>query len=293
MDIRCIQAYNRSMSALERRQEAALLRAWRDARPGMLDDLTRFGLRSPALMEQLRQRISLAASRARAAQQAHLDQARDLARRLALCQGVSEATVASVAGAVATLGASQVDAWELATQARYMADVQRLQQGDEDEGQAALVLFAAPLGASDRASTYRRSRNELSLAGSLALWGLASGAVGLLYGAHQTATGVQYSKQAIAAIDERTTDCCLRVHGQIQPLDKPFELTGTPRFGSHMMNPPFHWYCRTATALYRPEMESTGLSTVDLVSAAKAEVLARKVTGKRVEIHPASGTSRR
>ena len=190
MDIRCIQAYNRSMSALERRQEAALLRVWRDARPGMMDDLTRFGLRSPALMEQLRQRISLAASRARAAQQAHLDQARDQARRLALCQGVSEATVASVAGAVATLGASQVDAWELATQARYMADVQRLQQGDEDEGQAALVLFAAPLGASDRASTYRRSRNELSLAGALALWGLASGAVGLLYGAHQTATGV-------------------------------------------------------------------------------------------------------
>lgn len=155
------------------------------------------------------------------------------------------------------------------------------------------MLFAAPIDTTGRASTYRKSRNELALAGALALWALAGGALAAMYGSWQQQSGVRYWKQAIAAIDERTTDCCLRVHGQIQPLDKPFELSGTPRFADKVQNPPFHLYCRTATALYRPEMEQTGLATADLVSAARAELAARAATGKRVVIHPASGVSRR
>lgn len=54
MDPRCAQAYNRQMAALEKRQDAALLRAWRDVRPLMLDDLGRYGLRSPLLVGRLR-----------------------------------------------------------------------------------------------------------------------------------------------------------------------------------------------------------------------------------------------
>lgn len=294
MDLRCVQAYNRQMAALERRQEAALLNAWRGVRPAMLDDLARYGIHSPLLIGRLRSQIALATQQAMAGQETIRVQALELARRFAACQGVSdEAQAQALPQAGMLVFTGQVEAWGQATQARYMADVQRLQQGDEDDGQAALVLFAAPISATGRASTYRRSRNELGLAGALALWGLAAGALGLLYGAQQVVTGVRYWKQAIAAIDERTTDCCLQVHGQIQPLDKPFELRGTPRFGDRVMNPPFHWYCRTATALYRPEMEQTGLTTPDLVSAARAELLARATTGKRVEIHPASGVSRR
>jgi hypothetical protein len=260
----------------------------------MLDDLTRFGVRSPLLVDRLRGQIDAAAQRALRAQQVHLEQARELARRLALAQGVAEATVAAgLARSQTGQSAQQVQAWALATQARYMAEVQRLQQSDEDEAQAAAVLFAAPIDATGRASTYRRSRNELALAGALALWLLAGGVTGMIYSAHQEQTGVVYWKQAIAAIDERTTDCCLRVHGQIKPLDKPFELSGTPRFADRVMNPPFHWYCRTATALYRPEMEETGLTTDELRDAARAELAARAATGTRREIHPASGTSRR
>lgn len=288
-----VKAYNRQMTALERRQDAALRRPWRDARPGMMDALTRYGLRGPGLVDALRTQIGLAAERARAAQQAQLAQAQELARRFALAQGVSEAAVAAGLAQAAPDAGGQIRSWELATQARYLADVQRLQQSGEDETQAAAVLFAAPLDTTGRASTYRKSGNELTLAGSLALWGLAGAVLGAIYGAWQQQSGVTYWKQAIAAIDERTTDCCLRVHGQVQPLDKPFELSGTPRFADKVQNPPFHWYCRTATALYRPEMEETGLATSDLVSAAKAELLARATTGKRVEIHPASGLSRR
>lgn len=66
---------------------------------------------------------------------------------------------------------------------------------------------------------------------------------------------VQFSKQAIAALDDRTTDCCLKVHAQIQPLDGKFELTGTPRYADEMDWAPFHWYCRTSVALYLPEFD--------------------------------------
>lgn len=49
-------------------------------------------------------------------------------------------------------------------------------------------------------------------------------------------------RQAIAAIDERTTDCCLRVHGQTIKMDGQFKLTGTPRYADKLKAPPFHDY---------------------------------------------------
>lgn len=55
-------------------------------------------------------------------------------------------------------------------------------------------------------------------------------------------TANDWYHQVVAGIDERTTDCCLQAHGQIQPLDKPFHLTGEPRWADYLDNPPFHWY---------------------------------------------------
>jgi hypothetical protein len=104
--------------------------------------------------------------------------------------------------------------------------------------------------------------------------------------------GTQFVKQAIAAIDERTTDCCLRVSGQTQPLDKPFRLEGTPRFADQMMYPGFHWYCRTGTALVMAQDANDDL-TERMQAAAQAELDARARSKTRVEIHPASSTSRR
>lgn len=67
--------------------------------------------------------------------------------------------------------------------------------------------------------------------------------------------GVTFQKQAVAALDARTTDCCLRVHGQVQPMESPFKLTGEPRFADEVDWPAFHWYCRTAGVLYLPEFD--------------------------------------
>lgn len=62
--------------------------------------------------------------------------------------------------------------------------------------------------------------------------------------------GMNFQKQAVAALDGRTTDCCLRVHAQVRPMNSPFDLTGTPRFADQMDWPGFHHYCRTSGVLY-------------------------------------------
>jgi len=85
--------------------------------------------------------------------------------------------------------------------------------------------------------------------------------------------GMVYDKQAIAALDERTTDCCLRVHGQIVPFDKKFKLVGTPRFADELEWSPFHWYCRTSVAMYH-EMFEYG-ETERMEYRAKVELEAR------------------
>lgn len=101
-----------------------------------------------------------------------------------------------------------------------------------------------------------------------------------------------FLKQAVAAIDERTTDCCLRVHGQVVALDAEFHTTGRPRFAEYQQGPPFHWRCRTAMALVRPE-DADDLLTQQMTAAARDELRARDATGKRVVIHPAHARSRR
>jgi len=101
-----------------------------------------------------------------------------------------------------------------------------------------------------------------------------------------------YRRQAVAVIDERTTDCCLRVNGQVVGLNEDFHLTGTPRFADHLRNPPFHWYCRTSVALVRVEDMDDAL-TREMREAGRAELRARGQTGRRVEIHPAHARSRR
>lgn len=64
-----------------------------------------------------------------------------------------------------------------------------------------------------------------------------------------------WMKQAIPVIDSDTTDCCLSVAGQTKPFNGKFILTGTPRFSRRQDWTPFHWYCRTSVALYKPEYD--------------------------------------
>lgn len=129
-------------------------------------------------------------------------------------------------------------------------------------------------------------------------------------GAYQGTVGVslrragrrdEFRKQAIAVIDHRTTDCCLRVHGQVQRLDRPFRLTGEPRYADEVMEPPFHWWaipsgevCLTADG-YKPiELVRVG----DLVYTHRHRympvtmALARKHSGVVLQIETSGGVLR-
>ena len=85
----------------------------------------------------------------------------------------------------------------------------------------------------------------------------------------------EVQKQAIASMGPTTTDCCLRVHGQTQPVSQPFELTGEPRFADRIQYPPFHFNCRTSTAMWHPVMEES-LPTSKLRDDARAELRRRE-----------------
>jgi hypothetical protein len=152
---------------------------------------------------------------------------------------------------------SQMDALE----AMVRADVDpALIYGDGDR-----------LGAMQPAPVNREGAKWLGIAAGLALlfW---------LFGRREPGVSwipddLKIQKQAIAQIDNRTTDCCLRVQGQIQDFDKPFRLTGTPRYADKVEWPPFHWWCRTSIVLYMKEFD-LGL-TQEMLEEARAERVRR------------------
>jgi hypothetical protein len=52
----------------------------------------------------------------------------------------------------------------------------------------------------------------------------------------------EYLRQAIAAVDHKTTQTCLMINGHVASLKGDFELKGTPRFADKIHSSPFHWW---------------------------------------------------
>ena len=145
-----------------------------------------------------------------------------------------------------------------------------------------------------RASPYRKSQNSLRHDVVIRTWGGGNDVLAQLYGTLDDGVDQKLMRQAISAVDERTTNTCLEVHGQIVRNKEKFHLIGTPRFRDYMLNPPFHDYCRTATSIYQDRMETIPgiVTTAQMRDASQAEIKARE-DGTREEIHPAHATSRR
>ena len=95
----------------------------------------------------------------------------------------------------------------------------------------------------------------------------------------------EFSKQVVAALDHRTTDCCLRAHGQVVSFSQKFKLTGTPRFADELEWTPFHHYCRSSIVLYLPGYDD-GL-TERMVKDART-VLEERARGINKYRHPSS-----
>lgn len=75
-------------------------------------------------------------------------------------------------------------------------------------------------------------------------------------------------KQAVAVIDSRTTNVCLKVAGQIVPLDDPFST-----LNGDFDQPPFHSHCRTIVQPYMAGFvnEQRDLSNAELQRRPLAE----------------------
>jgi hypothetical protein len=121
------------------------------------------------------------------------------------------------------------------------------------------------------ASVFSRGLTSALLGARRSVITAENGARDLVYRTYrEQLPGLQ--KQAVAVISERTTECCLRVHGQVQPLEQPYQLDGEPRFADEMMYPSFHWNCRTASVAYMAAWEKdTRLPTAAMVDEAQEE----------------------
>jgi hypothetical protein len=103
----------------------------------------------------------------------------------------------------------------------------------------------------------------------------------------------EWGRQLVAVVDERTTPCCLNAHGQWQAFGDDFVLTARPRYADKMPHPPFHRWCRSATALVQRQYAADDL-TAKMRDTARAEINARKTAKpRRKVITPANAFSRR
>lgn len=168
--------------------------------------------------------------------------------------------------------ATALPAWQAATVGRFLSSAQQL-AGDSPAAIAAAL--ASPTG-TPGVSAFVWGLNSLQLASEAALWQGLNGALKQAYEGLNAPGRPRFQKQAIAAIDRRTTQCCLQVHGQIRELNEAFTTDGAPAFAGQQQSPPFHHRCRTVIALYHPAMESVGPSTAELRASARAELAERR-----------------
>lgn len=211
-------------------------------------------------------------------------------------------TLADAAGAGAASARKQLAAYDVPARPTMYNSQPALQAWlSVVDGQAAAVQAAVATGADpalivgdaeqpgllNPSPATREGSRWAAIAAMMAWWAWINGS---LPGQRQGGPdGLQ--KQVVAALDERTTDCCLRAHGQVVDLDADFELRGEPKYADRLQWTPFHWYCRSSIALVRRQDAGDGL-TQQMVEAARAELRARE-DGSRTMIHPAHARSRR
>lgn len=255
-DLRPAERYTAQLARVETEAARDALATWQRSRADLLDELSGAApnlaapVRAAGLQigGQLRTRGAVIA---------------DIAGALVAAQ-IGDALLGEVA---APLLGGAIVAWEAAAVGMLLGELQRLQAAGADPAQ---ILARLITGRDGRVSVYQQAGNALQLVVEQAVWGAGNGHVIRLGQAAARQTGQPYQKQVFAALDARTTACCRRAHGQIQDLDQPFVLTGTPRFADRVMSPPFHYRCRSAVTLYTPAMERIGPTTAAMRAQARA-----------------------
>lgn len=285
-DLRAATAHIRALTALEGRLAREVARIYEELRRGLQDALSARGARGvreelPRVLTaaQAALRRQLVAAAARVAQRAEAFARDDLGRLAPLIDAplpVAPAVAASAAARARLTDAEIARAmqWLDGIGGLILAEATRLEVSGAAPDVAIARLLAPGLASDGRASIWRQGRARGDLAVTDFVFGLDSGGRGAIYQEAQP-RGIRFEKQAIAAIDRRTTQCCLNVHGQVRPMDQPFDLSGTPQFAPQMMGPPFHYRCRSVIVLYHPAVERVGPTTAELRASARQEATRR------------------
>jgi len=158
-----------------------------------------------------------------------------------------------------------------AVRAGLLADMRAGLAAGERIGDLAGRLFSSQAGPFPRGATSAQLMTRRAVI-------QADNNAKLLYYERAQAQLPDLQKQVIAKTGSaRTTDLCLRAHGQIRDLDEPFSLSGTPDpFARQMQQPPFHWNCRTSVAAYLPQFDAaSNMTTRSMRAQASKELEAR------------------
>lgn len=305
-DIANALKFQKKMIAAERSYLKQINEYRADARRTLLDILARDGVSRTAVRQMVNTITDLSRNVQTAAAATSRDVRRhvvnytrknvELAKRAGLTDSADIAPILNAGSRIAQDGElsymTNTSAWVSQLETSIQTQSARLRISNASRDEQIDRLLSENL-ADGRASVWLANSNRATGEEVDNMWLYGIGLLGAYLSTFNEQQEATYQKQAIATIDERTTDCCLRVHGQVQPLNEPFHLTGTPRYADEVQNPPFHWYCRTSEALYHESFEEFGIPTSKMQDAAEAELQARERTKTRVKIYPSHATARR
>ncbi len=273
-----IQDFNARMQRLEKRYIGDVREALADARLAMVDRFTtgpaRFGVIDiERVADDLRQQVTgIARQHAIQTELAGLDlaevQFEMIGRFLPVDFEQARRATSAQQQATALVFISNAPAWVSLMVVQLITELSRLRAAEESPEAITARLFAPDI-ADGRVSVWRHGANTAARDSQRDLWAAALAVAGALYVAGSGQTERDWRKQAVAVLDRNTTDCCLRVHAQIKPMNEPFALTGTPRYRDEMKRPPFHDFCRTGVGAYIEELEQVGLPTGEMRAAAQ------------------------
>ncbi len=235
----------------------AVLVAYRNARRAMRDVLRRntsmASFEAREIMAELQWRIREIAAES-------LDNARELGER----QAAIEARLWGLNYHRLALAAdnndepAMLEAWVGVVEQQERAILATIATGDP----AAILGSATAVGLLRPSPVTREGSKWLTAAVGVALLSILSPAL--------RATGYTWGKQALASIDERTSPCCLAVHGQVVPLEQKFYTPDSPAYADWQEWSPFHDYCRTSIVLV-PLSEAQDNLTAEMLTCAREE----------------------
>lgn len=106
-------------------------------------------------------------------------------------------------------------------------------------------------------------------------------------GPSMQASGREWGKQPVASVDVNTTECCLRVNGQVVRESAKFHTIGSPAYAKWQDWTDFHWNCRTSIVMVPMDEANDDLTAMLLEQSAGEKQKRRDARLRIAEIQEA------